>query len=414
MRAYRSRYVASFEFNDRGLRARRRARMRIVFPFLAQLHQVPHSLPIAIEIARRHPACELHIAHPGSTTLPFIRRLIAEYAPDAPLHYDALKLDPLNWTRCARGKAPWKQLALLVNRDYFRSFDAIVTPERTSLFLRRIGVDGPRMIWTRHGAGDREVGFARDVHQFDFVLMAGRRIERRLLARGQIRPGAYATGVYAKFDWLQPARCAGARLFDNERPTVLYNPHFAGSLSSWPRLGMRVLEQFAQSRRYNLIFAPHVRLFDPPRPSSYRPFARFLGLPHLRIDLGSERSVDMSYSRAADLYLGDVSSQVAEFVYRPRPCLFLDAHAVRWREDPSYAFWELGPVTRSVDDLEAQIDAAFAGHAAYAPRQRRYFEETFELPPEHASAASGADAIVHFLRLQHASAPQRTPALALS
>ncbi|TDU28944.1 hypothetical protein DFR24_3325 [Panacagrimonas perspica] len=388
--------------------------MRIVFPYLAQPHQIPHSLPIAIEMARRYPQCEIHIAYHGHTALPFIRRLVAEYAPDAPLHYDALALDPLNAMRCARGQVPWKQLALLMNRDYFASFDAIATPERTSLFLRRIGVKRPRMIWTRHGAGDREVGFSRDVNQFDFVLMAGHRIEQRLLERGLIRPGAYATGVYAKFDWLRPALQPGPRLFDNARPTVLYNPHFSPALSSWPRLGMQILEHFAQSGRYNLIFAPHVRLFDPPRTARYKPFARFMRLPHLRIDLGSERSIDMSYTRAADLYLGDVSSQVAEFIHRPRPCLFVDAHAREWQADPNFAFWNLGPVTRSVDALDSQIDGAFAAHANYEAAQRRYFEETFELPPGQASAAAGADAIVEFLQRQRSPAPRMATTLALT
>src|SRR3546814_13919965 len=63
--------------------------------------------------------------------------------------------------------------------------------------------------------------------------------------------------------------------------------------------------------------------------------------------LGSERSIDMSYTGSADLYLGDVSSQVAEYLYRPRPCVFLNAQGVDWQEDPNYRFWSLGPVIRS-------------------------------------------------------------------
>lgn len=388
--------------------------MRIVFPYIAQLHQVPHSLPIAIEIARRHPGAEVHIAYPGPSYLPFIRRLIGEYAPAAPLHYDCLSLDPVNRTKVSFGGVPCKSLALLANRSYFDGFDAIVTPERTSLKLRKLGVRRPRLIWTRHGAGDREIGFACDVRQFNFVLMAGRRIEHRLLRQRLIRPGEYAVGVYAKFDWLQPSELPVPRLFENERPTVLYNPHFAGSLSSWPGFGMDVLEQFAASRRYNLIFAPHLRLFDPPRPHKYKPFQRFLGLSHLRIDLGSERSIDMSYTRAADLYLGDVSSQAAEFLFIPRPCVFLNAHRVRWQDDPNYGFWKLGTVTDTVDDLEAQIDRAFAEHEGYREAQQRYFEETFELPKDRRSAAAGADAIVEYLRAQRPRAPVESQAFALT
>src|SRR3546814_16391226 len=88
---------------------------------------------------------------------------------------------------------------------------------------------------------------------------------------------------------------------------------------------MAVLDLFANSNRYNLIFAPHVRLFDPPAAECYAQFERYRKLPHMHIDLGSERSIDMSYTGSADLYLGDVSSQVAEYLYRPRPCVFLNA-----------------------------------------------------------------------------------------
>jgi hypothetical protein len=394
-------------------RGREGSTVRIVFPYIAQFHQIPHSLPIAIEIARRYPAVEVHIAYPGSRYLPFIRRLVSEYAPDVPLRYDRLRLDPFNRLRVMQDRVPWKQAALLANRRYFGGFDAIVTPERTSLFLRRVGVSRPRMIWTRHGAGDREVGFSSNVSQFDFVLMAGRRIEQRLLNQKLIRPGDYKTGVYAKFDWLQPGRQPSPPLFGNERPTVLYNPHFASGLSSWPRFGMRVLEQFAQSERYNLIFAPHVRLFDPARPAHYRAFRRFLGLPHMRIDLGSERSVDMSYTRAADLYLGDVSSQVAEFLHMPRPCLFLNAHQASWRSDPNYAFWHLGRVTDDLADLEAQIDRAFAEYEHYREAQRRYFAESFELPAQGCSAVPAADAIVQYLERTRRSAERQSGILAM-
>jgi hypothetical protein len=39
------------------------------------------------------------------------------------------------------------------------------------------------LIRTRHGAGDRKVGFARNVGDFDFVLLAGRKIEQLMLKK---------------------------------------------------------------------------------------------------------------------------------------------------------------------------------------------------------------------------------------
>ncbi len=48
----------------------------------------------------------------------------------------------------------------------------------------------------------------------------------------------------------------------------------------------------------------------------------------------------MSYTTAADIYLGDVSSQVYEFLYEPRPCLFLNSHEFAWKSDPNFAHWK--------------------------------------------------------------------------
>lgn len=375
--------------------------MRICFPYLAQAHQVLHSLPIAAAIAQRHRQAEVHVAAVSRMQLDFARRLIERNAPDAKIAFDLLPLAPGDGLRlrASIGKTHFKQYTLLRNRRYFSGFDAVVTPERTSLFLRRMGVPA-RLVWTRHGAGDREIGFAADVRGFDYVLMAGRKIEQRLLSEGLIRPGHYLSGVYAKFDWASGA--LREPLFANGRRTVLYNPHFRGTLSSWPRFGREVLDRFAESSRYNLVFAPHVRLFDPPDDADYRALAAYTALPHLRVDLGSERSIDMSYTQAADLYLGDVSSQVAEFLSRPRPCAFLDAHHTAWQGNPNYRFWALGPVLKSTRDLESRLDQAFETQADYADAQRRYVEETFELEAGAdgaplPSAPRGADAIVQFL-----------------
>lgn len=366
--------------------------MRVVFPFFAQHHQVFHSLPIAAEIARRYPDVAVHAAGSTEPHVAFLRSLLDRFASDAPVRIDLLK-------RPAFDLGPAKKRTMLRNFRYLRSFDAIVTPERTSLFLRKyLGLGQARLIWTRHGAGDRAIGFADDVSRFDYVLLAGPKIEERLLSTGLIRPGHYTAGVYAKFDWARD-HAAPRKWFANDRPTVLYNPHFDETLSSWPSFGMSVLEQFAADQRYNLIFAPHLRLFDPPTPRRCAPFERFNDCPNVRIDLGSINGIDMSYVESADLYIGDVSSQVAEFISRPRPCIFLDAHEAQWQDNPDYAFWSLGPVLRSPDDLLQHVDRAFERAADYRAEQERYADNTFGIAGHGGgSGARGADAIVRYLR----------------
>ena len=101
---------------------------------------------------------------------------------------------------------------------------------------------------------------------------------------------------------------------------------------------------------------------------------------------------------AADLYLGDVSSQVAEFMIRPRPCVFLNAHNAHWENDSNYSFWQLGEVLDNPDRLADTLDNAFLIHPQFKSRQTAYFSETFEVPDNRPTAPAAADAMVDYLR----------------
>ncbi|MCA3797254.1 MAG: hypothetical protein IOC66_33830, partial [Burkholderia sp.] len=194
-------------------------------------------------------------------------------------------------------------------------------------------------------------------------------------------------------------------VFDNGRPTVLYNAHFDPLLSSWYSMGKAVLDWFAGQSTFNLVVAPHVMLHrrrvhlsvehrrigwvgDLPK--------RYADFPHIHVDTGSRRSVDMSYTRQGDIYLGDVSSQVYEFLTKPRPCLFLNSHGAEWRADPSYAHWHLGDVVDSVADLPSALQRALAFPDAYAAAQTEAMRRTFDICDRSASRRA-ADAIASFL-----------------
>ena len=377
--------------------------MKVCFLYNAQLHQIPHSLPVALDLARRHPDFDVEVAGASDRHLDFARRLAASYGPAASVTYRLLERpwDVRLRARLTGELAPQKKRTLFANASYLSGCDALVTPERTSLALRRAGLlnTRTRLIYTGHGAGDREITVAPDTCEFDFVFACGSKLEKRMLDLGLIRPGAYATGVYAKFDWVLSASSHRQPLFDNGRPTVLYSPHFEQSLSSWPDMGWKVLDNFARSTKYNLVFAPHVRMFEPPSRNKYRAFRRYAELPNMLIDLGSERCIDMSYTLGADAYLGDVSSQVAEFMLRPRPCLFLNPRGTDWQGDANYRFWTLGPVLRDVGELGAALEQAFNTHESYQAAQHSYFEETFGGAGRgEPSAQRGADLVADFLR----------------
>lgn len=372
-----------------------------------QIHQLAHSLPIALALAARG---EHHI------TLAYVRDTVrAEIARQA----DPALLAKMELVQLGLKSGGSQALAGLLERivpatklliyrdnlDFFRSFDAVVVSEKTTLLLKtRYGLDNLKLIHTRHGAGDRAIGFNPESAGFDLVLVAGPKIRDRLIADAGLRPEQLAMVGYSKFDL-----CAKNRFADQfpapERPVVIYNPHPSPRLSSWFRDGAKVLAAFRNQDRYNLIFAPHMMLFerkwvvtvDPPSLARVvPPGPEYAREPRIHIDTGSAASSDMSYTNRADIYLGDVSSQVYEFLREPRPCLFLNSHGVDWRDDPNYLHWQAGPVLESAECLLDQIDAAVAARNDYAGAQEALIAATFSLT-ERPSAERAADAITDFL-----------------
>jgi hypothetical protein len=372
-----------------------------------QTHQLAHSLPIALALAARgEHRIVLAYARPA------IRAEIERQADPALL----AKVELVHLTLKRSGSQALAGVLerlvpatkLLIYRDnleFFRSFAAVVVAEKTSLLLKtRYGLNDVKLIHTRHGAGDRAIGFNPESAAFDLVLVSGPKIRDRLIADAGLAPEQIALVGYPKFDL-----CAGNRFAGTfpapERPTVIYNPHPSPKLSSWFRHGAKVLEAFRNQDRYNLIFAPHVMLFarqwvvtvDPPSLARVTPpGAECAQQPRIHIDTGSAASSDMSYTNRADIYLGDVSSQVYEFLRAPRPCLFLNSHHVNWRSDPNYLHWQAGPVLENADGLLDQIDAAVAGHPDYAGIQQSLIDATFSLSTRP-SAERAADAITAFL-----------------
>lgn len=371
--------------------------LKIVFPFIAQIHQSLHSLPIAAAMAQSYPDIEVFLAGASRAQLDLIRHL-ATYYPDAPLNFT--RLSAPQWVKRrldAQGPSPIdKILTLFHNRQWLNSFDAIVVPERTCLYLRHMGVHRPKLIYTGHGAGDRAIGFASDIKHYDYVLVPGRKVEERLLQAGAITPQRYFRGVYAKFDLMRRMGARELKLFDNDRPTVVYNPHFSRALSSWRRFGQDILEYFANQTQFNLIFAPHYRLFDRHREEGQILIEKYRAHKHMLIDPGSMRSVDMTYTLAADIYLGDVSSQVAEFITRPRPCIFLNAHDAKWHDNPNYRSWTLGDVIGSPAELAMVLRRNTKHSDTYRDEQLRYIQETFD-HDEVDSTSDAAQAIIEYL-----------------
>lgn len=379
-----------------GARARSGRQYQVCFFFNAQRHQLLHGIATAVMLARQADF-SVHVVSPAEGHIDYARRLV-ERLGGAPITFVHARSALLEAGMKRTGSVvPPKLLSLTVLAGWLNGFDAIALPERTSILLKRIGVRRPRFIHLDHGAGDRAAGFDKRIRRFDFALMAGPKHRERLLGERLIRPGAHAVVGYPKFEAADAIRDPDWRPFANDLPTILYNPHFC-SLGSWEPCAEQVLAAFAEQDRYNLILAPHIRLLDSGEARRrWLPLLdRYRDHPRIHIDAGSDRAIDMTHVTLADLYLGDVSSQVYEYLRTPRPCLFLNPHQVDWAADENYAHWRYGEVLEGCDGLMEAVDRAFAEHDRWRPVQEEGIARTF-LPG--GGAAMAADAIAGFLTI---------------
>jgi hypothetical protein len=291
---------------------------------------------------------------------------------------------------------------------YFSTLDGLIVPEMTSALLKtKFNLKSTSLILFPHGAGDRAIGFGSEIRHFDYVLLAGSKIRDRMMRKNLIQPENHQIVGYPKFDAVRAQKAPRKRFFDNNRLTVLYNPHFDARLSSWYRFGEDILRFFAERPNMNLIFAPHVMLFKKkvhfaPQSHQFR-FRKsipkkYFNYPNILIDTGSRYSVDMTYTINCDVYLGDASSQVYEFLINPRPCIFLNSHGAQWKNNADYQHWTLGPVLDSLSSLEDLLSGSpIAFHDEFSDLQIRAIRETFNLTSTPSSMRA-AQAVFQFLQ----------------
>lgn len=388
----------------RPIRLDRDQKMKIAFLLNHyDVHQVPHVVPYAFELSLRHPHYEVMILSPGTDQLAFAEKIGRSY-PGHDVTFVKLELSPaarLAEPLASRFVFSRKFVTLFENTALWSEFDAIVVPETNTTQLRRIPqLQHVKFIRVCHGAGDqRGLGsFDNRLREFDLVLVPGQKYSTELVEGGHVRPENVAISGYTKFELAEgPGVAETRRTFANDRPIVLYNPHHRRDLSSWWTMGRQVLDYFYKNPEYNLIFAPHVLLFKRPWGKGASLPRRYQNAPNVLIDKGSLSSCDMSYMNAADIYLGDVSSQIYEFIRRPRPCVFLNAHNVDHTADPSYASWQFGPVVQNVENLGAALETAQNRADHFIPRQRERFAYTFADFGSSQASACGADIIAQYM-----------------
>lgn len=379
---------------------------RIAFIAFHDVAQAYHFGPVLFELAGLEGAqVDVYCDEP-------LEEKLREFAGRYPAR-DRLRYLRLERTLVARLRAllrgdrttrvlPWAHLPRLA-----REYDAIVLPcnylrRRVKQIARKTPLpDRAAFVFVPHGGRAGADPYAEGV---DFALAFGVAMERGFKEIGM---PCREVG-YPKLDL---PRRPGDRLFAEDRPTVMYNPHWRVA-RSWPLWGEKVLEFFAASREYNLIFAPHINLFG--RHVDPAVLARFRGLPNIHVDVDGPRLLDLTYATVADAYMGDYSSQVFEVLaLKRRPCLFLDPNRLNegavvdervtrlgpldWIE--LKAGWKCGEVVSRFEELPAALARAFANPGAYRAAQDAVVADQFVLTDVPSGRRAG-EAILEVARLR--------------
>ena len=371
-------------------------------------HQVRHSAAVIPQLVKQFPNVEITVLGTSNGLLEIVREVAGRQVEKS---CKFIKISIPSWhkpiARVADKVVPFSRLdQLYSNRSIFASFDALIVTEGTSLFLKKLkGLEHLKIIRIDHGGGDRSIGFQPSFARNDLVLLPGVKQRDRYLELGYMSESQMSVVGYSKFDSITMDAPDRLRLFSNDNPVVLYNPHPEPYLSSWYTMGLEVLEYFYNSADYNLVFAPHVMLFLRRIHISSEWFAfkfrkslpeKYFNRSNILIDLGSSASLDMTYTLGSDIYIGDASSQVYEFLIKPRPCIFLNSHGAKWQNDPNYLFWKFGPVIDKVSGLDECLRDALKDHPKYKAIQQKMFALTFDKKESPASMRA-AKAIADFL-----------------
>ncbi|MDO6413894.1 hypothetical protein Q4F19_05830 [Sphingomonas sp. BIUV-7] len=344
----------------------------VAFLFLGETLLIPHLWPIAEALAQAAPDLAIHIWVATSAH----ERLLAPWAaawPNMSLRRAPGFRDLPDLPPGANPPLPPKLPMLARLAPLLRSSAVTVCAEQTSLWIPFLAPWlGLRFVKTSHGVGSMSARDDRRRRAATRMLVPSERERTTYLARGFDPARVVATG-YVKASFRQ--RTSAAALFATDRPILLYTPHWQRHRSSWWAWGREIVAFLAAQDRWNVILAPHQRLFEHD-PEAAAVLEAVAHLPHMHCDRQSFAMVDGSYTAAADLYLGDSSSQVVEYLARPRPCLFLNPQKIDWQATDDHDFWRCGDVVDRLSDLEDALATASNRHPIYAATQQSFAQSS--------------------------------------
>lgn len=369
---------------------------KIGFLYLEKTYMVYHSLGIAIELSKKI-SYEVYILC-SQINFKYIKKSLHKKGTQ---NINIIVLRPFWFFPLPyyfELKLQFRKRILKKYASYIQTYDAIVCTVYDDIIVKNFFMSSRKVIFifTNHGIPNRKYSFDDRLRLFDFFFILGEK-ERRIRAKqGQLTSSNYKTSGFLKYDMIKHQ--SFTPLFENTNLTIVYNPHWTNNFSSFNKFGFKILNFFAKNQNYNLIFAPHSLLIEwnwllKIILSKYKYFNNII------VDFGSERSNDMTYTREADIYIGDISSQAFEFLFiKPRPCIFLDAHQLNNSSKDRPLSWDLGDVIFDVDSFEEKLDLAITNHnIKYKQIQVEVLKDIF-FTSNHPPSYLAAEAIHNLLQ----------------
>ena len=120
-----------------------------------------------------------------------------------------------------------------------------------------------------------------------------------------------------------------------------------------------IIQYFQNNNQYNLIFSPHPLIKNYSSRNNIDIDFDKIKSNNIIVDFYSNDTVDGSYLNVADVYIGDVSSMVTDFIIKKnKSCIFINSHNIDWQNNKSFEFWNCGKVINKLTEFDSTIDSA--------------------------------------------------------
>lgn len=334
---------------------------RIYFCYNQSIHQIYHSLFVAIELSNLQTDNQVVVL---STSAEATKIIAAELAA-IPNRIKFIKINHPGYKK-VDFNVNWFVFLCRLRLD--RPKAVVVTDFFDNVFRQLL----VKTFWVYlpHGFVNRKFGDDPHLHDYDLVLLPGAKEQQELEERIGPLKNAIVAG-YTKLDYFRYHPAQAPNLFRETKPVVMYNPHFDQNVTSFYDQGRELLEFLSASGQYNVIFMPHPDLARKIQPL----LAELSKRPGIII--ADRARINLDYMAAADVYITDVSSSVFEWLYFNKPVLFFNTKKIVWQNNRYYLSWVLGKVVETVPSMLEGIAQALKGPDNFREQREAMFNQIF-------------------------------------